>query len=515
MHMRSACFAAAVLALVPGTFAQDADGKSSNQSNPNQATTANPPGTSVPILGSGGGNPQATNANLTLIRNWDRAAGVQYADIWGWTSPDYREFAFVAETAGIWFVETTDPNNIRQVGWWSAPSTPYWRDFANLDQYVYAVSEHHRGIRIFDMSNPDAPQDLGYVATSQIQNCHNITSDPTTGYLYLSGTNQGLAIFDATNRTNPVLVNTWYPSRTYTHDCCLLRGRAYLSNGYSYAARIMDATNPANLVEIGRCNTPGGYDHNVWVSDDDQVLCVTDEIERGGPNAALTVWDISNPRAPVQTDDYSLGSIIHNVFVLGRTAYMSHYTDGVHVVDITDPHNISSVGNYDTSTIASGYHGAWGVHPFTDNGQIYVSDIENGLYVFEMQCGHMNRYGMPTTGTGGATPRAIFADATPRVGASGLKLDIEGLAPNGQAFLFLGFAPGSLSVLGVEIHIDPAQAFSVDLTADANGKVTVPLPIPNDPNAANQRVYMQILAQDAGAPQGWSASRGMWMGICQ
>ena len=27
MHMRSACFAAAVLALVPGTFAQDADGE--------------------------------------------------------------------------------------------------------------------------------------------------------------------------------------------------------------------------------------------------------------------------------------------------------------------------------------------------------------------------------------------------------------------------------------------------------------------------------------------------------
>ena len=78
-----------------------------------------------------------------------------------------------------------------------------------------------------------------------------------------------------------------------------------------------------------------------------------------------------------------------------------------------------------------------------------------------------------------------------------------------------GFAAGSLNVLGVDIHIDPAQALSASITADANGKVSVPLPIPNDPNAANQRVYMQVLAQDAGAPQGWSASRGMWMGICQ
>ncbi len=514
MHMRTACFAAAVLLLVPGAFAQDPDGKSTSQSNP--ATTASPPGTAVPIFGNGGGgNPQAANANLTLIRNWDRASGVQYNDIWGWTSPDGREFAYIGETDGIWFVETTDPQNIRQVGWWSAPNS-LWRDFANLGPYVYSVSEHHRGIRIFDMSNPDSPQDLGYVATSQIRNTHNITADESTGYLYLSGTNQGLAIFDASQSpTNPTFVSTWYPGRTYTHDCCVIRGRAYLSNGRSYAARIMDATNPSSLIEIGRCNTPGGYDHNVWVSDDDQVLCVTDEIERNGPNAALTVWDISNPQVPVLRDDYSLGTIVHNVFILGRTAYMSHYVDGVHVIDITDPANISAVGNYDTSTVASGYNGAWGVHVFADHGLIYASDMQNGLYVFEMQCGHLNRYGAATPGTAGRTPRAILADATPRVGASGLTLDIDGLAPNAPAFLFVGFAAGSLNVLGVDIHIDPAQALSASITADANGKVTVPLPIPNDPNAANQRIYMQILAQDAGAPQGWSASRGMWMGICQ
>jgi choice-of-anchor B domain-containing protein len=463
----------------------------------------------------GGPGPLSANLNMTLIKHWHRASGVQYNDIWGWTSPEGREFAYVGETAGIWFVETTDPSNIKQVGWWSSPQST-WRDYANVGPYVYSVSEGHRGIRIIDMQNPDQPKDLGYVEQSAIKNTHNITADPDTGYLYLSGTNQGLMIYDASqNPTAPKLVSTWYPSRTYTHDCCVVKGRAYLSTGYSYAARIMNCSNPASMVEIGRCNTPGGYDHNVWVSEDAQLLCVTDEIARGSSSPHLTVWDISQPQTPNKLGDYDLNTIVHNVFILGRTAYMSHYVDGVHIVDLADPTNPTMVANYDTSTVGSGYAGCWGIHVFTDHGLVYASDMQNGLYVFQVDCGHLNRFGNGTKGTKGMVPRLRFDGATPRVGAKKLRMEIENLVPSAQCALLVSPAKGSTSLLGVNLHVDMQNLVILRFKADANGQASLPIAVPPDPNLGNVRVYMQVVADDLGAKGGYSASRGMWVGICK
>ena len=495
---------AALLAATLPVQAQDPDGKAGpTGSGASNAAVDNGPGTANSVA----------DLNVRVVRQWHRAAGVNYNDIWGWTAPDGREFAYVGEVGGIWFVETTDPQNMRTVGQWSAPRST-WRDYANLGGYVYAVSEGHRGIRILDMRNPDQPRDVGYVEVNAITNTHNITSDPATGHLYLSGTNQGVMIYDASqNPEAPRYVGNW--NITYTHDCCVLRGRAFLSNGSTRRTRIMDASNPANLIEISNFQSPAGYNHNVWVSDDESLLCVTDEIARRWNSPHMTVWDISNPRSPVKRGDYDLGTIVHNVFILGRTAYMSHYTDGVHVVDLTDPAQPTRIASYDTSTVSGGYNGCWGVHPFADHGLVYASDMQNGLYVLEIQAGHMNRYGAGTPGTNGGVPRATFQAATPRVGATGLRLSVDNLEPNASAWLIVGWAQGNVNVAGVDIHVDPQASYATDFAADAQGHADVALPIPADANLGNQRVYMQIVARDSQAANGFSASRGMWFGIAQ
>ncbi|MEE2886958.1 MAG: choice-of-anchor B family protein [Planctomycetota bacterium] len=458
--------------------------------------------------------PRTANAatNITLVRNWRRTSG-GYNDIWGWTAPDGREFAYVGERSGIWFVETTTPSNIKQIGWWSAPRST-WRDFTNYGSYVYAVSEGHSGIRIFDMSNPSSPRDLGTVATSQIRNTHNISVDPATGHLYLSGTNQGLAIFNAkANPTNPTFVGSWRTS--YTHDCCIRRGKAYLSNGRSYVCRIMDTTNPASLREIGRANTPGGYDHNVWVSEDDQVMAVTDEISRGSSTPHLTLWDISNPARPVKRGDYDLRGIVHNVFIVGRAAYMSHYYHGFHMVDIGNLSSPKMVAEYDTSSSTSGYNGAWGCYPFSDSGLVYVSDISNGLYVFRITAGHMNRYDAGTQGSNGTVPKMKFDGATPRVGASGLKVRISRMKPNAQGALLVAAGKGNFKLLGVQINVDLATLQMVRFKADASGRAVLSTPVSNNAGLGGARIYMQIVAEDTGNSNGFSSSRGMWAGIAK
>ena len=455
-----------------------------------------------------------TAQRVVPVTLYSRPGSTGYNDCWGYTTPDKRDFAFLGDKDGIVLLETTDENNIQQKGFWRA-NRNLWRDFTNYKQYVYAVSEGHRGIRIIDMSNPDSPRDRGYVATGSISHTHNISIDPESGKLYLSGTNQGVAIFDAkANPLNPQFVGTW--RNEYVHDVCARRERAYFAAGLSTACRIMDTSKSPTLSIVGSAWTPGGYCHNAWVSEDDQILCVTDEMPGSGLPPHLSIWDISNERRPVKLGDYVVGSIsVHNVYMIGRVAYMSHYNDGFHMVDLADPTNPTRIGHFDTSGQTGMWLGNWGCYPFSDNGLVYASDMNRGLYVFKIKCGHMNRYGNGTIGSNGKMPQARFDGAAPRVNAQGLKFDIENLQPNAPFVFAISTGQGRTSMLGVEVNIDLARAKLFTLRADAEGKATIPAPIPNDPGLALARLYFQVVAEDRGNPNGFSASRGMWAGICK
>lgn len=463
---------------------------------------------------------------VTLLRNWDRASGVRYNDVWGLDhvdpttgQPTGRSFVLVGETRGIWVLETTDPNNIIQRRWWSAPSST-WRDFTNVGNYVYVSTENQsqRGFRVIDFTDPGNIRDRGYVQTGTLVNAHNVSADTKNGFIYFSGSNQGVAIYDVkANPRNPTLVASW--SRHYVHDICIRRDRAYFSMGRNFQVWALDASNPTTLPIIGFCNTPGGYAHNAWISEDDKILCATDEITRNGVSAHMTVYDLttmSNTQPSPKVGDYDLGSnyVVHNVYVSGRTAYLSHYADGIHMVDLADPTNPTQLARYDTSAQVTGYNGAWGCYPFEDSGVIYGSDIENGLFALQMDRGHMNRYGTGTPSTRGPTPRARFDGASPRVNAGALRIECENLEPNRACWIVLAATPASAAgrILGAEVHVDLIGGRVVGpFAADAAGKLSIPAPVPNDTGLTGGRIYMQLFADQGNGTL--SSSKGMWAGI--
>ena len=74
-----------------------------------------------------------------------------------------------------------------------------------------------------------------------------------------------------------------------------------------------------------------------------------------------------------------------NLIIKDNYVYVSHYHDGLWIWDISDPSNPIVVGNYDTypASVATGnYKGAWGVYPLLPSGNILVSDMQSGLFVF-------------------------------------------------------------------------------------------------------------------------------------
>ena len=72
------------------------------------------------------------------------------------------------------------------------------------------------------------------------------------------------------------------------------------------------------------------------------------------------------------------------MIVDGDRLVVSHYTEGVRMLDVRDPTQPREMGYYDTYPGAStGFNGAWGAYIFPSSNLIVVSDINGGLFVVE------------------------------------------------------------------------------------------------------------------------------------
>ena len=103
----------------------------------------------------------------------------------------------------------------------------------------------------------------------------------------------------------------------------------------------------------------------------------------------VKIVDVSDPTDPQVISLVGSGvhewSIPHNLIFDGDLLHVAYYVDGYYVWDLSDPANPSLYAYYDTSEVphSLGYKGAWGVYPFLSSGRVLVSDMQEGLFVFE------------------------------------------------------------------------------------------------------------------------------------
>jgi hypothetical protein len=74
--------------------------------------------------------------------------------------------------------------------------------------------------------------------------------------------------------------------------------------------------------------------------------------------------------------------------IVGQLAFVSYYAAGFRVYDLSDPTQPALAFEYDTSAPSGeGWHGAFGVYPLAPSGNVYVSDMQNGLHIFSVPQG--------------------------------------------------------------------------------------------------------------------------------
>ena len=333
-------------------------------------------------------------------------------DNWGWTDPSSgKEYVLSGLDDGTAFIDISDPKNPIFLGKLpTASSSSPWRDIKVYKNFAFIVSEApNHGMQVFDLTRlrTQAFQNFSADTTlSDFGSAHNLWINESTGYAYVFGSNLylgGPLFIDINDPLNPEIVGG-YADDSYTHDAQILnyqgpdsefRGREILfgsnsDGGENNQIIIIDVTDKANAFKISSITyNNGGYTHQGILTEDQRFFLLGDELDElryGSPTKTL-IFDISSLTSPTSHFNYFAeeNSIDHNGYVKDQVFYLSNYTSGLRVLDISqiEEKRINEIGFFDTYPQDNNtkFNGAWSNFPFFESGVIAINDIDSGLFL--------------------------------------------------------------------------------------------------------------------------------------
>ncbi len=337
----------------------------------------------------------------TLLYNWQDTSLVGswaynniYNECWGFYVND-KEIAVIGSTEGTHFFDVSNPASSSEIAFVAGAYTGagvIHRDYHDYQGYLYAVCDEGNTstLQIIDISNLPNYINTVYDSNNLFTKAHNIFIDTATGKMYACASNSAMDVYDLQNPTSPQLIYS-YNNVGHVHDAFVRNDSAYLNCGND-GLRIFDFSNVNQLGDqpllLGSLTSypDAGYNHSGWLSDDGKTYIMQDE-NHGYDVKILDVSDVSNISVlSTFNSGVNSQSMAHNGIIKGNNVYIPYYHDGIRVFDISDPSNPIQTWEYDTYAPLShaSYKGAWGVYPYLPSGNIIVSDMQTGLYIFNL-----------------------------------------------------------------------------------------------------------------------------------
>ncbi|MBK9072863.1 MAG: hypothetical protein IPL79_17960 [Myxococcales bacterium] len=305
------------------------------------------------------------------------------------------------------------------------------------------MANYHGGLDIVDVGNPAAPIQLGHLdvrTAGEIYNDVKVTTGPGNQvYAIMAGSGSGAVVINVSDPANPSEVTTMgEPTQlgdsVEVHTLFIDASKAYLANTRR-GVEIYDIADPTAPVKLGelRINSASHYLHDLYVSGDRAYLNYW--------NSGMVIVDVSDPTAPTRVDAFTgygentnhscwvttigdrdvaitgdeqygahaylvdvtentpgfLSIIsewqtrpevsIHNIMAFGPLVFISHYQDGIRVLDISVPETPALVAWYNTwpgypaAEGASFFEGAVGIDYDPIGQLVYVADATRGLII--------------------------------------------------------------------------------------------------------------------------------------
>jgi hypothetical protein len=199
-------------------------------------------------------------------------------------------------------------------------------------------------------------------------------------------------VFDVTDPAAPVRLGEYvHPdggSLTVTlHDLYVEDGIAYL-NYWDLGMVVVDTTDPANIELLGVFDDyERRTSHSSWVTTAGGRRIAVHGDEDFDAHVRIVDVDPASPEFMTEIGEFSLRPevSVHNIMAFGETAYISHYQDGIRLLDLSDPTQPAQIAHYRTWDGGPDYgfspwEGAIGLDVDLGQGLIYVADTR-GLVI--------------------------------------------------------------------------------------------------------------------------------------
>jgi hypothetical protein len=315
---------------------------------------------------------------------------------------------------------------------------------------------------LYDVTDPARPKELGRLETGYI-GVHElgVVQRPDGRVLALAavpysfnfsqGRQGDLRIVDITDPRRPRELADWDVRRdgpaelrgqlaarqdVFAHSAWPFdKGNKLFASFWAAGVQFLDIADPAAPRLLGQTSYQAGDGyrgaHSGWFNAEETLFVQNDEAMSAvgsGPQASWTVqrvFDTSSLARPRLLSTFATESAVpgkdgriasdgvysvHNAVVQGDREYASWYSDGVRVVDLSDPRRPREVASFVPPPTSPPHQTAvtaqdgrrdmplvWGVHPW--KGLILASDVNSGLWVFRVTL----------DGKGGSPPAATPA----------------------------------------------------------------------------------------------------------
>jgi hypothetical protein len=395
--------------------------------------------------------------DTVYIGGWGRTAahcpvrGVRVIDVRDPASPSVlSRFARFAGTTSedVWVGEiSTDSfeGDIAVVGIQLCDTS-----FEGMDKPIF------RGLAVYDVTNPLRPTLLSRLSSGSVSHgVHELSavqradgrvlvleSAPRT-YEMNDGAKGDVRIVDITDPRRPVEVADWHAlldaptsvgndlRRERSEDELLVHSAWPFADGtkmfvshWDAGAVFLDLRRPERPRYLSRTrygSEEEGNAHSGWLSADETLFIQNDEVFRPSrtfPRPSRQkkwglqhFYDVSDPARPRKLGSFATENAVagkdgripengyyavHNNIVVGGREYASWYSDGVRIVDVSDPTHPTEIGFFipppepDPQGFIVAPDGnrsltlVWGVAIGDDPELVYASDINSGLWIFRV-----------------------------------------------------------------------------------------------------------------------------------
>ncbi|GAB4500452.1 MAG: hypothetical protein OHK0019_38970 [Saprospiraceae bacterium] len=292
------------------------------------------------------------------------------------------EWALVGTSAGLSIVDLNDPT--QPVERFAVPGLPNnWREVRTWKGFAYVGSEAQgSGITIVDLR--ELPDNVTWKVwlgdgayDSLLQRSHTVQC--VGGYLYIFGggdVTSGCTIADISDPWNPHIVGKY--TLAYVHDGFIRGDTLWASEIFDKRFAVVDISDRTDPQLITTQPTPGAFNHNAELSDDNRFLFTTDE----KPNTPLGSFDVSDLDNITLLDTYfpspKPSAEVHNVRVKGNFLVNPSYGGQLTIVDATRPDNL-----IETAWVVVGNSLVWDADPYLPSGIVFATAKNEGLFIFQ------------------------------------------------------------------------------------------------------------------------------------